>query len=151
MSINVPRLRSFELRPGSPKLAKAVRPTGWLLVLCLLLCVWEPLSLALAASSGISAISLSQPGRVAFLLLRIMIAGVGVAAGTAIWHGRLHALTLAKIALGLSVVGAVIRLVWFPSNVPPGLRLPLALLSVAFNAAWYGYLIRSRKARGFGL
>lgn len=151
MSINVPRLRSFELGPGSPKLAKAVRPTGWLLVLCLLLCVWEPLGLALSASSAIGAIAVGQTGRGAFLAFRLLVAGVGVAAGIAIWNGRPHALTLAKIALGLSAAGAVIRLMWFPGNVPPGLRLPLALLYVAFNAAWYGYLIRSRKARGFGL
>lgn len=144
MSIDMPRLHPVELPPGSPKLAKAARPTGWLLLLCLLLCVWEPLTLALSASAGISAITAGQTERGAFLAFRILVAGIGVAAGIAIWNGRPHAVALAKIALGLSAAGAVIRFVWFPGNVPPGLRLPLALLSVAFNAAWYGYLTRLR-------
>jgi hypothetical protein len=144
MCVNMPTLHPVELRPGSPKLAKAARPTGWLLLLCLLLCVWEPLNLALSASSAISAITVGQTGRGAFLAFRLLVAGIGVAAGIAIWNGRMHGLTLAKLALGLAALSAIIRFAWFPGNVPPGLRLPLALLSVAFNAAWYVYLTRLR-------
>ncbi len=141
-------LRPLELDPGSPKLARAARPTGWLLVLCFLLCVWEPLSLALSASSSIDAITLGQPGRAAFLAFRILVAGVGVAAGIAIWNCRTHGLTLAKTTLGLSAASAIIRYTWFPGNAPPDLRLPLASLLVGIDAAWYAYLIRSRKAQG---
>lgn len=146
MSVNMPRQRSFELGPGSPSLGKAARPTGWLLVLCLLLAVWEPLNLALSASSGISAIAVGQTARGAFLAFRLLAASIGVAAGIAIWNGRVHGLTLAKLALGLAAASAIIRFAWFPGNVPPGLRLPLALLSVAFNAAWYVYLVRLSRA-----
>ena len=144
-------LRSFELPPGSVKLANAARPTGWLLVLCLLLSVWEPLNLALSASSSIDAITLGQPGRTAFLAFRIVVAGIGVAAGIAIWHGRAHGLMLAKTTLGLSAASSIIRYAWFPGNVPPNSRLPLALLLVGVNAAWYAYLVRSRKVKSLGL
>jgi hypothetical protein len=113
------------------------------------LCVWEPLNLALSASSSIDAITLGRPGRAAFLAFRILVAGIGVAAGIAIWSGRAHGLTLAKTTLGLSGACAIIRYTWFPGNVPPDLRLPLALLLVGIDAAWWVYLIRSRQAQGF--
>ena len=124
------------------------RPTGWLLILCLVLCVWEPLNLALSASSGINPITLGQTGRAVFLAFRIVVAGIGVAAGIAIWNGRSHGLTLAKTAFGLSAASALIQYAWFPGNVPPDLRLPLALLFVAINAAWYAYVSRIRSAPG---
>jgi len=82
-----------------------------------------------------------------FLIFQVLVGGVGVAAGIAIWSRQMHGLALAKIALGLSAATAFIRFVWFPGNVPPGLRLPLGVLFIAYNAAWYAYLVFSRKAR----
>jgi hypothetical protein len=123
------------------------RPTGWLLILCLLLCVWEPLNLALSASSSLAAVTTDRLGRVMFLILQVLVGGVGVAAGISIWSRQMHGLVLAKIALGLSAATAFIRFVWFPGNVPPGLRLPLGVFFVAYNAAWYAYLVFSRKAK----
>ena len=138
----MPRLRSFELRPGPPQLANAGRPAGWLLILCVMLCLWEPLGVALAVSAEMSGVTLGHVERAAFLAFRVLVAGVGVAAGIAIWNRQPHALTLAKIALPLSAATVIIRLGWFPGNVPPGLRLPRALLLVGYNAAWYAYVSR---------
>jgi len=123
------------------------RPTGWLLILCLLLCVWEPLNLAWSASSSLAAVTIDRLGRVMFLIFQVLVAGVGVAAGIAIWSRRMHGLALAKIAVGLSAGTAFIRFVWFPGNVPPGLRLPLGVLFIAYNVVWYAYLTFSRKAK----
>jgi len=120
------------------------RPTGRLLLLCVLLCVWEPANLALSASSDFGELATASLGALIFLLFRVCVAGVGVAAGLAMWNRRFHALPLAKTALSLSAAAAVVRLAWFPGNVPPGLRLPIALLFLAYNAAWYTYLVTLR-------
>ena len=134
---------SFE-RPVPPDSAsRASRPpTGWLLILSVILCIWEPINLALAASAEISAIVPGHLERAAFLAFRVFVAGVGIGAGAAIWNRQVHAVTLTKTALVLSAAAAVIRLAWFPGNVPPGVRSPLALLLVGYNAAWYAYVSR---------
>jgi hypothetical protein len=118
------------------------RPTGWLFTLCVLLCFWEPANLALSASADIGAIVVGRAGHPLFLVLRLLVAAVGIAAGLAIWNRRARAPALAKIALALSASTAVVRYGWFPGNVPPGMRLPLALLFVGYNAAWFLYLVR---------
>jgi hypothetical protein len=123
------------------------RPTGWLLILCWLLCIWDPLNLAWSASSSLATLPIDRLGRLVFLILEVLVAGVGVAAGIAIWSRQMHGLVLAKIALGLSAATALIRFVWFPGNVPPDLRVPLGVFFVAYNAAWYAYLIFSREAK----
>ena len=117
----------------------------WLLVLSVLLCVWEPANLALSASADIGGIVVGQTGHPLFLAVRLLVASVGIAAGLAIWHRRMRAFALAKIALALSAATAVVRFAWFPGNVPPGLRVPLALLFVGYNAAWYAYVTMSGK------
>jgi hypothetical protein len=55
--------------------------------------------------------------------------------------------TLAKVALSLSAVLAVVRFGWFPGNTPPGLRLPTALVIIGYNAAWFAYLVTSPQVR----
>ena len=145
----MPQLGSFDFRQGSPDFVSQVsrRPSGWLLILCVMLCIWEPLTLALEASAEIGPVTLGRIERAAFLTFRVFVAGVGVAAGVAIWNRQMHAFTLAQAALALSAAAAVIRLTWFPGNVPPGMRLPVALLLVGYNCAWYLYLALSRKAK----
>ena len=139
----MPQLDSFDFRHGPPDFVSQVsrRPSGWLLILCVMLCIWEPLTLALAASAELGAVTLGHIERPAFLTFRVFVAGVGVAAGVAIWNRQMHAFTLAQAALALSAAAAVIRLTWFPGNVPPGLRLPFALVLVGYNAVWYAYLV----------
>ena len=121
------------------------RPTGRLLLLAALLCVWEPLNLAFAASSDVAELATDSAGRTAFLVFRVLVAGVGVAAGLALWNDRPHGVPLAKAALILAAVAALIRFTWFPGNTPPGLRLPYALLFLGYNAAWFAYLLTQRR------
>ena len=123
------------------------RPTGHLLLLCALLCIWEPVNLALAVSSNLGELATDSIGRTAFLVFRVLVAGAGVAAGVALWHRRPHAVSLAKVALSLSAISAVIRFTWFPGNTPPGLRLPTALVFIGYNAAWFAYLMTSPYVR----
>ena len=122
-------------------------PRGHLLLLCVLLCVWEPVNLALAASGDLGELATDSIGRTAFLVCRLLVAASGIAAGIALWYQRPHAVALAKAALTLSAVSAVIRFGWFPGNTPPGLRLPTALVFIGYNAAWFPYLFTSPQTK----
>ena len=126
------------------------RPTGHLLLLCALLCVWEPVNLAWSVSGNITALATGSLARTVFLGFRVFVASIGLAAGLAIWRGHFHAFAFAKVALASSAIAAVVRFAWFPGNVPPGLRLPYALLFIGYNAAWYAYLVTSPQARTRG-
>jgi hypothetical protein len=74
---------------------------------------------------------------------------VGVAAGMALWLRRPGAVWLAKLALILLGLEAVVRLATRAdlSSAPPGTRLPLALFFVVHNAGWYMYLQISGRVR----
>jgi len=85
----------------------------------------------------------------AFLVARIAITSLGVAAGIALWQLRPGAVRLARLALALFTLEAFIRLA-SPidlSAAPPGTRLPRALLLAAHNGAWLLYLQFSRRVR----
>lgn len=126
-----------------------MRPSGHLLLLCALLCVWEPVSLALSASRNLGELATDSIGRTAFLVFRLLVAASGIAAGVALWHRRPHAVRLAKVALALAAISGVIRYTWFPGNTPPGLRLPTALVLVGYNAAWFAYLTTSTQTKNW--
>lgn len=123
------------------------RPTGRLLLLCVLLCVWEPVNLAMSASSDLASIVTDTAVRTAFLVFRVFVAGIGVAAGLALWNGRFHGIAMAQTALGLAAIAAVIRFTWFPGNTPPGLRLAYGAVFVGYNAAWFLYLVTLKRGR----
>ena len=89
-----------------------------------------------------------------FLGARLAITSVGVAAGIALWLRRPGAVWLAKLALMLFGIEAVVRLSTRVglSTAPPGTRLPLAIFIIVHNAAWYLYLQISRRVRAtYGL
>ena len=76
-----------------------MRPSGHLLLLCALLCVWEPVNLALAASRNLGELATDSIGQTAFLGFRLLVAASGIAAGVALWNRRPHAVALAQVAL----------------------------------------------------
>ena len=123
-------------------------PRGWLLVLCLLLTIWEPLSLGLLASAVLPHI-LDRPAALFVLALRVVVTGCGVAAGIALWRFRPHGVALAKIFLVLSALTVVLIYLtpFFPSNRMPGDAVPMATLLVGYNASWFWYLVRSRRVK----
>jgi hypothetical protein len=122
---------------------------GWLFLLCILLTIWNPASFAVVAASQVA--GGFPTSRVALLLLagRLLATGIGVAAGMSLWNLRPGAVRLAKISLALSSADVVLRMAsrMDLSGAPPGTRLPLAILTVAFNGAWYAYLEKSRRVR----
>jgi hypothetical protein len=81
--------------------------------------------------------------------VRLALAGIGVAAGLALWLRRPGAVWLAKLALVLFALEAIIRLSTRVdlSSAPPGSRLPTALFVILHNGAWFLYLQTSRRVR----
>lgn len=122
-------------------------PRGWLVVFCGLVLIWEPVSLALLASSKIAVIA-DRPSALAILAARLVSSGLGIAAGLALWHQRPAGLPLAKAYLILSslVVLIVLTTPYFPTNLVPGSAPPLAIAILVQNAAWFAYLTRASRS-----
>jgi hypothetical protein len=109
--------------------------------------VWNPASLSLQLAASVTNLSAQTTLSLLFLAARLVITSVGVAAGRALWLRRPRAVLLAKTALMLFGIEAVVRLSTRVglSEAPPGTRFPLALFLILHNAAWYLYLQRSRR------
>jgi hypothetical protein len=111
--------------------------------------VWNPAGLALRLGAGVLNVASQTPLSLVLFAVRLVITGIGVAAGRALWLRRPGAVSLAKAALMLFGVEAVLRLStrFGLSDAPPGTRLPLALFLILHNGAWYLYLERSRRVQ----
>ena len=122
---------------------------GWLFVLVLLLTVWNPANLALRAAASVSNLDTRSALSLVFLAVRLALAGIGVAAGLALWLRRPGAVWLAKLALVLFALEAIVRLATRVdlSSSPPGTRLPTAIFVIVHNGAWFLYLQNSRRVR----
>jgi hypothetical protein len=122
---------------------------GWLLVLCLLLLIWQPLSLGLVAASVLGAVALGGWPLAIVLLTRVVVSGFGIAAGLALLGRRPGAVPLAKISLALSAVSDVFVYTtpFVPNNRAPGETPVYIAVSVAYSALWIVYLSRSRRVR----
>lgn len=122
---------------------------GWLLVLCLLLLVWQPLSLALIASSALDSLAVRGLGLALVLLMRVIVAAVGIAAGLALIGRRPGAVALAKVSLVVSAAADVFVYTtpYFPNNRPPGTTPLYVTASLAYSGMWLVYLWRSKRVR----
>jgi peptidoglycan/LPS O-acetylase OafA/YrhL len=119
------------------------------LVLAALLLVWQPLSLATTMSGLVDELSLRGAGLGFILLLRLLAAGLGIAAGLALFQKKPGAVSLAKASLvvsaGVDVV--VYATPWSPNNRPPGDATIILAASLIYYAAWFAYLTRSKQVR----
>jgi len=128
-------------------------PVG-ILLLSFILTIWNPANLALQAASTLSDIGSRSTVSIVFLVARLLITSVGLAAGIALSLRRTGGIWLAKLALALFALEAVTRLSTRVDvgSAPPGTRLPLAIFVVAHNAAWFAYLRISRRVEAtYGL
>jgi hypothetical protein len=125
------------------------RVGGWLMLLCRLLILFQPLNLAIVASSAIGAISVRGAPVVAVLVLRLLVTALGVAAGRALQQLQPGAITLAKVAIVASALTDlfVYTTPFFPNNRMPGDTMLVAGASLAIHGAWLIYLFRSRRVR----
>jgi hypothetical protein len=122
---------------------------GWLLLLCRLLVVFHPLSLAITASGALSALSVRGTAVALILLLRLIVVGFGMAAGRALQTVQPGAVTLAKAALLASAATDIFVYTtpYFPNNRLPGDTIYYVAASLAYHGAWLTYLFRSTRVR----
>ena len=123
--------------------------SGWLLLLCRLLVVFHPLSLALTASSALSALPVRGAAVALILILRLVVVGFGMAAGRALQSLQPGAVTLAQAALLASVATDVLIYTtpYFPNNRPPGDTIYYVAATLAYHGAWLLYLSRSKRVQ----
>ena len=128
-------------------MAEGVR--GWLLLLCRLLVVFHPLSLAVTASGALSAVAVRGTAVVLILILRLAVVGFGMAAGRALQTLQPGAVTLARLALMASAATDlfVYATPYFPNNRLPGDTVYYVAASLAYHGAWLLYLARSKRVR----
>jgi hypothetical protein len=122
---------------------------GWLLLLSRLLLFGEPLNVALSTPAAINAMPIRGVPLVLTLLLRLVVAALGIAAGLAL-AGRHHgAVTMAKVSLALSAATAVFvsTTPYFPNNRMPGDTPLYIAASLAYYGGWFAYLTVSRRVR----
>jgi hypothetical protein len=127
--------------------AEGVR--GWLLVLCRLLIVGHPLSLAVTAPNALNAIAVRGVAVAIVLVGRLLVAAFGVAAGRALQNVRPGAPKFATTALLMSVAADIFVYTtpYYPNNRLPGDTTWYAAASLAYHGLWIAYLQRSERVR----
>jgi hypothetical protein len=129
--------------------APSPRINGWLLLLGVLLVVWQPVNVGLAAAAALAALPLRGWPLAGVLLLRLAVTALGLGAGLALIHQRSGAIRFAKIALVASAFTDlfVYSTPYLPNNRLPGDTPIFVAISLAYHAAWLTYLFRSRRVR----
>jgi hypothetical protein len=122
---------------------------GWYGLLCLLLLVWQPLRVGLTASSSLDAVVFGSAVVILTLCVRLIVAGLGFAAGLALASRRPGGVTLAKASLILSGVTDLFVLLtpYVPDNRAPGEAPVLLAATLTYHLGWLLYLYRSKKVR----
>jgi hypothetical protein len=134
---------------GQPDASVRVGIGGWLLLLCRLLIVFHPLSLAVTASNVLNAMFVRGASVAIVLILRLVVVAFGVAAGRALQTLRPDAVRFARLALLMSAATDVFVYTtpFFPSNRLPGDTTYYVAASLAYHGAWLAYLARSKRVR----
>ena len=122
---------------------------GWLLLLCLVLFAWQPLTLAGELAATLPSVSMRGAPAVLELLAHAAVAALSIAAAWALWIENPVGPQLAAVALTAVASAGVQSLYWsvLPRNTKPDDKLPLAILAVMHSAIWLVYLIRSRRLK----
>jgi hypothetical protein len=122
---------------------------GWLLLLCLLLLVGQPIDLAVGAARAVSSLPMRGAPLALVVLGELLVAGVGIAAGLALLGCQRGAATFAKSSLFLSAAMDVFVYTtpFVPNNRLPGTTPILLGASLAYYAVWIVYLFRSERVR----
>jgi hypothetical protein len=115
-----------------------------LYVLAALLLVLQPVNLAFVMSGLVDELAVRGAGLGIILLARLLAAGLGIAAGLAIYQRTPGAATIAKASLAFSAIVDVVAYAtpYTPNNRPPGDATVILIASLAYYAAWLIYLVR---------
>jgi len=126
-----------------------MRIRGWLLVFCGLLLVWQPINLALTMSGLVDELATRGAGLGIILLARLLAAGLGIAAGLALFQLKPGAVSIARASLAFSAIVDVVVYAtpYSPSNRPPGDATIILAASLLYYGIWFAYLVRSKRVR----
>jgi len=122
---------------------------GWLLVLCLLLIVWQPISFGLVASSLLNRLAIRGWPFALVLTWRVVVTAFGIASGLALLGRHPAAVSMAKASLVASAATDVFvsTTSYFPNNRMPGDTAIVLITSLTYYAIWLAYLFRSKRVR----
>jgi hypothetical protein len=122
---------------------------GWLLLLCLLLLVGQPINLAIGAARALGALPMRGLPLALVVLGQLVVAGIGVGAGLALLGCHRGAATLAKWSLLLSAGMDlfVYTTPFLPNNRFPGTTPIFVIASLTYYAIWIAYLSCSKRVR----
>jgi len=137
------------MEPVNSADSRETRLGGWLLVLCLVLLVWQPISLGLIASGVLDSLPVRGLPLALILMARVLVTALGIAAGLALLGGRPAAVTMAKVSLAASAATDVFVYTtpFFPNNRPPGDTVLVVIASLAYYGVWLLYLFRSTRVK----
>src|SRR3954469_19281837 len=112
---------------------------GWLLVLCGVLLIWQPLRFGLVASASLDALAVRGVPFAVILVLQLVVTALGMAAGMALAGRRPGAVAMAKAAL--VATAAMDMLVYTtpyaPNNRKPGETPIYIAVSLGWAAGWF--------------
>jgi hypothetical protein len=133
----------------APDVARINGIRGWLLGLCAVLLVYQPLVLAVEASTALVALPIRGVSLGLVLSARLVVTAFGIAAGLALIGRRPAALALAKASLVLAAAmdQFVYATSFMPNNRLPGTTPWYAAASLVFYGGWLAYLFRSKRVR----
>ena len=126
-----------------------MRVRGWLLVLCAVLLIWQPLNLGLTMAGLVDELARRGPGLAVILLARLLAAGLGIAAGLSLLQLKPGAATIAKASLVYSAIVDVVVYAtpYSPNNRPPGDATIILVASLVYYGIWFAYLARSKRVK----
>jgi len=118
-------------------------------VFCGLLLVWQPINLAFTMSGLVDELSSRGAGLGIILLARLLAAGLGIAAGLALFQLKPGAVSIAKASLTFSAIVdvAVYATPYSPNNRPPGDATIILIASLLYYGGWFAYLARSKRVK----
>jgi hypothetical protein len=136
-----------EESPQPDKMPRGVG--GWLLLLCLLLLVGQPINLAIGAARALGSLPMRGLPLALTMICQLMVAGIGVGAGLALLGRRRGAATFARGSLLLSAGMDlfVYSTPFVPNNRLPGTTPLFVIASLAYYAVWIAYLSRSKRVQ----
>ena len=120
---------------------------GWLLVLCALLLVYQPFSLAYVAPRILESLPIRGAPTALLLAARVVSVAIGIAAGLALIARQPTGVALARLALVATTVTDVVIYAtpYYPSSRFPG-DTPLYVAgSLLYGGIWLAYLSRSKR------
>jgi hypothetical protein len=122
---------------------------GWLLLLSRILLIYQPINLAVSASAALASLPTRGPKVLVAIAVRVLAAGVAVAAGLALTNRQPNAVGVTRAALLISAACDVFVYTtpFAPNNRPPGDTPYYVAASILFHAAWLLYLSRSTRVR----